>query len=351
MAEDRPLDSYLNKPVSELVAPTLVSIPPGHQERHRAYLLLLMALVHYYRNGNKRGRVGTYPLNENKTPENWAEDPEPKSGMHLGGDYLGHNIAAIAVDGDGRIIDFDFNHNTLLNSSVEHAESRLVRRVFSLVQIHHTWNVAPETKSDGWSKDDYTTFENVTVYTSLEPCSQCAGIMALGRVRQVVYLQTDPGMYFIGNILRRLTEGTKLEAPLPISADRVGLGYFEELDTAFAEFKGKLEDTPFFIPKKKKDKADRSGSIKKKEDKADRSGSITSFLCTKMAQAIYGRGAVEFESLVAGRRPLKYPACLPVDRTGKELPDALTNEGVIQEIKGFYRYATEGGKRATPHQL
>ena len=57
---------------------------------------------------------------------------------------------------------------------------------------------------------------NVTVYTSLEPCSQCAGIMALGRVREVVYLQTDPGMYSISNILRRLTAGTKLEAPVPI---------------------------------------------------------------------------------------------------------------------------------------
>src|SRR3981189_2447238 len=42
--------------------------------------------------------------------------------------YLGHNIACIAVDGNGEIIDFDFNHNDLFRSSAEHAESRMVRR-------------------------------------------------------------------------------------------------------------------------------------------------------------------------------------------------------------------------------
>ena len=46
--------------------------------------------------------------------------------------YLGHNIAAIAVSPTGRIVDFDFNHNELFNSSAEHAEARLLRRLFAL---------------------------------------------------------------------------------------------------------------------------------------------------------------------------------------------------------------------------
>lgn len=340
MTEGRPLDKYLNGPVSELVAPQPVSIPPGHQERHRLYMLLLMALVYHYRNGNKKGRAGRYPWNENREPDRWTEDPNRKSGKHLGGDYLGHNIAAIAVDGDGRVIDFDFNHNKLLNSSVEHAESRLIRRVFSLAQIHQTWNVAPGAKNNRWPpRDDYTTFENVTVYTSLEPCSQCAGIMALGRVWRVVYLQTDPDMYSIGNILNRLTEGTKLEAPLPISADKVALRYFDELNAAFQEFEDRVAtEQPFFRPKDE-------------GKNEDRTGSITSFLCTVLAQDIYGRGASEFESVVSGSGSLEHPEFVAMDRTGNEPPDALTNLDVLREIKGFYEYAINGGRRGTPHQL
>jgi tRNA(Arg) A34 adenosine deaminase TadA len=346
LTEHRPLDDYLNEPVSKLIAPVELSVPPGQQERHRFYLLLVMALVHYYRNGNKRGRVGTYPLNENKNPENWPEEPDRKSGRLLGGDYLGHNIAAIAVDGDGHVIDFDFNHNTVLNSSVEHAESRLVRRVYSLAQIHDTWNVAPGAKSHTWPKDDYTTLANVTVYTSLEPCSQCAGIMALGRVWEVVYLQTDPGMYSIGNILRRLTAGTKLEAPVPISADKVGLRYFGQLNGAFDEFKRNVSTgDPFFKPKPPPPPND---SPPPREDRAD---SITSFLCTAAAQNIFGQGASEFENLIWGGTPSEHPEFQPVDRTGQQLPNALKNSDVIEEIGGFYQYATEGGRRGTPHRL
>ena len=46
-------------------------------------------------------------------------------------EYRGHNIAALAVGPTGKIIDFEFNHNKL-NSSAEHAEARLVKRVYEL---------------------------------------------------------------------------------------------------------------------------------------------------------------------------------------------------------------------------
>ena len=53
--------------------------------------------------------------------------------------YVGHNIACVAVDGNGEIIDFDFNHNEFFRSSAEHAESRMVRRLFSLTDIFDSW--------------------------------------------------------------------------------------------------------------------------------------------------------------------------------------------------------------------
>jgi hypothetical protein len=170
--------------------------------------------------------------------------------------------------------------------------------------------------------------------------------MALGRVREVVYLQTDPGMYSIGNILRRLTAGTKLEAPVPISADRVGLRYFGQLNGAFDEFKRNIRiGDPFFKPKPPPLPKD---SPPPPEDRSD---SITSFLCTAAAQNIFGQGASEFENLIQGGAPSEYPDCQPVDRRGQQLPNALKNSAVIEEIGGFFQYATEGGRRGTPHQL
>ena len=78
--------------------------------------------------------------------------------------YLGHNIACIAVDGNGAIIDFDFNHNDFFRSTVEHAESRLVRRLFSLTPIYDSWKTGQriDDRSKAFSLSD------VTLYTSLE---------------------------------------------------------------------------------------------------------------------------------------------------------------------------------------
>lgn len=186
-----------------------------------------MALVYRYWNGNKRGAAGEYP---------WRPRQRLSDGRYSGGDYLGHNIACIGVDGAGRPIDFDFNHNEIFSSSVEHAESRLVQRVFSLVQLRHDWRPPDTLRPEAAPVRRYSTvLEDVTIYTTLEPCAQCAGIMALGCVRQVVYVQRDPGMYLISNILRNLTQPT-LRAPLPIRAAEFGLEYADRLDQAYQSF-------------------------------------------------------------------------------------------------------------------
>lgn len=324
MIDNPNLAKYWNKPVSELVALRPSAIGGEQQERHRLYALLLMALVYHYWNGSKRGRAGTYPLNASATPggSNYFEN-----------DYLGHNIAALAVDAEGRIIDFEFNHNALFNSSAEHAEARLIRRVYSLTSVHDSWKVSlPDAKV----KDDYNSFEGVTVYTSLESCAQCAGVMALARVKEVVYLQTDPGMYMIGNILRNLTLGTKLESPLPIAASAIGMPYFAELDRRFDAFKATVSNAnPFFIP------SSASGTV-------DASKSITSFLCTKAAYEVYREAYHEFIGVISGKQPLQHPAFAP--RVGANTANTpLKNADILGETASFFSYATLNGRRATPH--
>ena len=171
--------------------------------------------------------------------------------MYRGGTYLGHNIGAIAVDARGTIVDFDFNHNEVFNSSVEHAESRLVRRLFGLAQVFDPWRqagvgMAPECRARGrrrargrarpapreaprtflFTADPVATLSavagaapaqrgygtllaDVSIYTSLESCAQCSGIMALANVREVAYLQYDQGQYLVGNLMYRGCQGRR----------------------------------------------------------------------------------------------------------------------------------------------
>ncbi|HEV3304456.1 MAG TPA: deaminase [Planctomycetaceae bacterium] len=311
------LDGYLNGPVRDLIAEPTVPIPPEVAERHRIYALLLMAIARWYWNPNKRGRLGVYPLN----PSLAAGD----IGNYLDKDYLGHNIGGLAVDADGRIIDFDFNHNEIFDSSAEHAEARLVRRVFSLVQVEDTWNVnaarIPLRRG--------SLMPDVTIYTTLESCSQCSGVMALAAVKQVVYLQRDPGMFHIGNILWRLTEKTDLQAPLPISGDRIGLPFFRMLNDrydAFADQQKSGKGSPFFCPP---------------HSHEEYSPSVTSFLCTNSAYSVFKDGESAFDAL--SKQPLKYAGYKPS-------PTNLTNAKCLEEAVRFRCYATSKGRRGTPHK-
>lgn len=312
------LDEYLNKNVSELVAQPDCKLEEAMKERHRIYAHLLMSIMRPYWCGMKQGRDGIYPLN--------PSEARGDVGNYLDSDYVGHNIAAIAVDGDGNVIDFEFNHNDLFNSSAEHAEARLVQRVFSLVQIHDSWNVRRvENKPQRYA----TVLNQVTIYTSLESCSQCSGIMALGAVKEVVYLQRDPGMYFIGNILRRLTEGTDLQAPLPISGEMIGMPAFGELNTAYSKFAADQTmkvGAPFY---------------QRPMGHLQFTPSLTSFLCTKAAYDVYRKVETAFDMLTAA--DLEYPAFQPH-------ADANTNLKCLEEAQNFRNYAVQKGRRATPHK-
>jgi len=320
---DGPLGPLWDKPVSQLVELSVPTWQPAEAERHTIACLLLMALVSYYWNGNKRGAEGTYP---------WRPKQQKAGGQgYQGGNYLGHNIACLAVNSRGRIIDFDFNHNELLNSSVEHAESRLVRRVFSLTQIY---DLAGAGVATTLVPIPYANLLNdVTIYTSLESCSQCSGIMALGSVKEVVFLQRDPGQSSIGNILRNLSPvGGRYRPPVPVPADLLGLQVFAELDRAYSEFAGQVEAKPFHVSP---------------EGKADVSPSITSFLCTDAAMDLFTGGRDEFVAM----KSASYPTHQPLEQDGRPLPGALCNKDMLAHAHHFYDYATIMGRRGTPHTL
>jgi tRNA(Arg) A34 adenosine deaminase TadA len=315
------LDEYLDKPVSTLVADSPRTFAEEERERHRVYSLLLMSMVAYSFNGNKRG------MEQSLTPspeKDYGTNPLLSTagrpvlrGKFLSSDYLGHNIAAFAVDRDGYIIDFDFNHNEIFNSSTQHAEARLLNRVFSLNQINDSWNAGGP--SEGASSYGQL-LSGVTIFTSLESCAQCSGIMTLGNAREVVYLQEDPGQYKIGNIMYRLTESSdpkkKALAPRPVPASDFGLDYYTGLTKQFLAYK-----------------------------KATDNSSITSFLCTEAAFLLFVEAEKELHAL--SQAGMKCPGWRPKLSPDKEAK--LSNKEVLDECLSFYRYFTEKGRRGTPH--
>jgi tRNA(Arg) A34 adenosine deaminase TadA len=309
------LAKYWNLPVSDLCQvtdppPDQSAEWPQWQERHRLYMYLLLSLGWFYWCGYKDGRDGTYP---------WNDVPQPSDPVWMSMDYRGHNIVAVAADQQGRIVDFDFNHNTIFNSSAEHAEARLVRRLYSLASVGAAWAPTDPASSSG------STLQGFTVYTSLESCSQCSGMMALAGVENVVFMQQDPGEYLIGRILHNLTPPT-FQAPLPISGSDIELDEFTDLGNAFQNFYNQVPNNPFFIPT--------TGNW------TDNSQSITSFLCTSQARAIYANG---FNRL---NETLTYPDWSPESITG-----AYTNQQVQQACLEFLAYAETFPNRGTPHTI
>lgn len=305
------LERYWERPVSELCTLAEPAVLDDEtRERHRLCAYALMTITWHYWCGKKKGGRGEYPLNSVRGPD----DPD-----FLDGDYRGHNIAALAVDRDGNVLDFEFNHNELLRSSAEHAEARLVRRLYSLAQIREATPVTPGAPSRPPADPGRISLEDVTLYTTLESCSQCSGVMALAKVREVVYLQTDPGMYFIGRILRNLTP-QNLRAPLPIGGGEIHLDEFAELDAAYEAFAVAVKETPFWVGP---------------DGFKDHSSSITSFLCTDAARRIFAQGRERFVAYQQASDTTTSPA----------------NQRLAEALSTFVDYAVTLGARATPHNL
>ena len=310
-------------------------------------------------NFDKNGPLGTYPqrikqLEKGRTDRYAGDIHERSDRAHIPWDrYVGHNIACVAVDGLGRIIDFDFNHNPFFRNTVEHAESRLVRRLFSLTDVFDSWRTGRHVNN----KPHAALLSEVTLYTSLESCAQCSGIMSLAGVKQVVYMQNDFTTYKIGNIMFNLanratarddngnvitnsdgTDKTIPGAPMPIPASRVGLERsFNKLNDANVEFIKTMQagSEPFFTSP--------DGKF------VDREPSITSFLCTDAALDIFREGGDQLDKMVLQykRHPFPEQGPLPTEPPQR----MLTNEECLDEAHKFFEYVDIEGYRGSPHKL
>jgi tRNA(Arg) A34 adenosine deaminase TadA len=352
--DQEPLKRYWGKPLNEIVDVDLKLAAPeladeAVKERHQIYCYLLMKLVRRFWNGNKRGPFGSYPLRVKQTEPGSSASPTQRyrgdsiqdpDRLRVNWDrYVGHNIACIAVDGNGEIIDFDFNHNEFFRSSAEHAESRMVRRLFSLTDVFDSW----KTGQPIGDKPRAASLRDVTLYTSLESCAQCSGVMSLGGVRQIVYLQNDFTAYKIGNIMFNLSNPVAGApgAPIPIAGSDIDLKQFKMLNDANLDFAKKIRDA--------QQKNDSSGAFFISSDKTfvDFEPAITSFLCTDAARDIFEDGGKLLDTL-----QLKFPdRRFPGTTDHLVHTEVLTNAQCLMQAQNFFKYADLEGYRGSPHKL
>jgi tRNA(adenine34) deaminase len=127
----------------------------------------------------------------------------------------GHNIGSILVDSDGHPVFAARNENMLHKNTTRHGEVNLCNGYLEKTQKN--------------------TLRGYTVYTTLEPCAMCSGMMTLAEVSRCVYGQTDPSY---GKALERLqfdshTIGGYLPYPRPVKSERSECFVRMALDAAY----------------------------------------------------------------------------------------------------------------------
>jgi tRNA(Arg) A34 adenosine deaminase TadA len=329
---------------------------PAGRERHRVYCYLLMKLLTRFWNGNKRGPFGRYPdraaqldrADTSSNPARYRGDMTADSTGIAWDRYLGHNIACIAVDRNGEIIDFDFNHDIIFRSTAEHAESRIVRRLFSLTDVFDNWKIASDRRgvrlttrnkpSAGLEPVD-PALADVTLYTSLESCAQCSGVMSLAGIKQIVYMQSDFTQYRVGNLMYKLANRPNdiPGAPIPIAGSDIDLDEFKPLNDANLAWSQKMT-----LARNADDK--NNAFFVSPTGEADFDTTITSFLCTDAALKIFQDGG----SRLAALKP-EYAGWKPPGKTDDN--DVLTNGECLAHANEFYAYADAAGYRGSPHKL
>jgi tRNA(Arg) A34 adenosine deaminase TadA len=85
----------------------------------------------------------------------------------------GHNIGSILVDRDNKPIFWARNSVTVTGNATQHGEVRLIQAFLDCSGV-----------------GKYMT--GYTIYTTLEPCAMCTGMIAMTQLDRVVYVQADP---------------------------------------------------------------------------------------------------------------------------------------------------------------
>lgn len=185
----------------------------------------------------------------------------------------GYNIGSVLVSPDNHIVSYARNCVYETKNNTQHGEVRLMTQYLA--------------------KHNISTLPNYTIYTTLEPCAMCSGMMFLTGVTRTVYGQKDPAF---GGAIERLHLDSK-------KRNNEGYTPYPDLSTRFT---GKPLTS------------DRSDlmccaalelAYKKAKDKSGKPLHITAFLTTREAKGLYEYAAREL-SRYRARFPENKPLLL-----------------------------------------
>ena len=166
----------------------------------------------------------------------------------------GYNIGSVLVGKDHYVVNWARNSVNITMNGSQHGEVRLMQSYLE------------KTRS--------FSLKGFTIYTSLEPCAMCSGMMKLTQIYRTVYGQTDPGF---GKALERLQlesasccKGGYSPYPRPVISDKSPDPVSIEIDSAYAQYQG---------------------------------GSITDYLATPVAELFFDRATKMFERYNEAKYP------------------------------------------------
>jgi tRNA(Arg) A34 adenosine deaminase TadA len=140
----------------------------------------------------------------------------------------GYNIGSVLVAPSGQVVKWARNAVDTTGNGTQHGEVRLITSYLNTTEF---FSLASEDN------------EPYVLYTSLEPCAMCSGMMTLQSLHRTVYSQTDPDY---GKAIQRLefdasTCGGCPPYPRGVISDVSPSDYRVWLDTAYANYLEKGE--------------------------------------------------------------------------------------------------------------
>ncbi|NHQ59732.1 nucleoside deaminase [Chlorobium sp. BLA1] len=148
----------------------------------------------------------------------------------------GYNIGSVLLSSDSlnsRLVFWARNCNAVTHNETQHGEVRLM--IGYLAKLN-------ADRQHGVKVPDIKNLAGCTVYTTLEPCAQCSGMMTLQKVRNTLYGESDPGF---GKALERLQlDSSSLPNgyqpyPRPVISERANIIYCNLLEEGYAAYQKK----------------------------------------------------------------------------------------------------------------
>ncbi len=152
----------------------------------------------------------------------------------------GHNIATLLIDPSGQPVFWARNDRFATDNGTDHSEVRLMRYFLDCPnRVQYLGEQSPEHYPGA------RTGRGFTLYTTLEPCVMCTGMMLMNRLTTAIYVQSDPDY---GKVMERLDASTAAGwPPYPVHLEiaQVQMPEAEMLDSLYESLGRKDMIIPF----------------------------------------------------------------------------------------------------------